>query len=96
MSFRALRAILEHEALGQRARFERYAADMLFAIASGTKIDAERSPRFTFHVEEVWKNPFEKKTDEPMTAEEIKAHILQKIEGLLNGSDDACRENQAG
>lgn len=71
--------------MNQQARFERYAADMLFAIASGIKIDAEKSPRFREQIDEMYANPFEAKRakqSQPKTAEEIKQYIRGKIREL--------------
>lgn len=99
---RALSALVEHEALGQRARFERYAASMLYAIAAGIKIDTDRVERFGAQVDKVYANPFVTKKQEPRTAAEIKAHLIERIDELLSGgvethgSDDAGREDHAG
>lgn len=71
--------------MNQQARFERFAADMLFSIASGIKIDAEKSPRFRVQIDEIYANPFEKKkakNTKPMTADEIKQYIRGKIRAL--------------
>ena len=75
--------MLQHEALGPEARFRRYAADLLFVIASGKNIDADRTPRFTEILKEIYQDPFEKKVKKPETAEEIKAYIVGKLEALL-------------
>lgn len=77
--------LLEHRAMNQQARFERFAADMLFAIASGIKIDAEKSPRFREQIDEMYANPFETnkaKQSNQMTAEEIKQYVRGKIRKL--------------
>ena len=68
--------------LSQEARFERFAADMLFAIASGIKIDKDKSPRFGQQVDEIYANPFTRKQNEQMTAAEIKEYIRGKIRVL--------------
>lgn len=68
--------------VGQRARFERYAAEMLFRIASGQHIDAEKSPRFGQIVDEVYQNPFVKR-EKPMSAEDIRKYTLRKVREAL-------------
>ena len=70
---------MQHERIGPRARFERYAADMLFWIASGKHIDDEKSPRFEEFIDSIYRNPFGEKK-KPMTAKDIKQHVLQKIQ----------------
>ena len=93
---------MEHEALGQRARFERYAAEMLYIIAAGEHIDTKKAERFGAQVDKVYANPFVKRKKEPETAAEIKAHLIERIDELLSGgvtthgSDDAGREDHAG
>ena len=52
-------------------------------IASGKNIDADRTPRFTEILKEIYQDPFEKKVKKPETAEEIKAYIVGKLEALL-------------
>ena len=76
----ALRALIQYEVMGQRARFERFSADMLFVIASGERIDKDRAPHFADILEKTYANPFEKKQNQPMTAAEIKQYILEKLE----------------
>ena len=92
---------MEHEAFGQRARFERYAANLMYIIAAGQKLDTDRAEKFIEQVDDVYRNPFERKK-KPKTAAEIKEHILglirktrKKLEGH-HGSDDAGGENHAG
>lgn len=100
---RSLWALLEHEALGHRARFERYAADLLYAIAAGKKIDTDRFERFGAQVDKVYANPFEAK-EKPMTAAEVKQHICERIDDTLarmkaegnNGSDETGGPDHAG
>ena len=77
---------MEHEAFGLTARFQRYAAEMLFMIASGKKLDAERSTTFSEIVDKVYRNPFEKKIKTPQTAEEIKAYVCARALEVINGS----------
>lgn len=79
----ALARLVTHEVLGQHARFERFAAEMLFMIATGNKIDPDRSERFSAQVNEVYRNPFEPVKYEPRTAAEIKAHISERIREAL-------------
>jgi len=90
--------------VGQRARFERYAAEMLFIIASGQHVDAEKSPRFGTIVDEIYRNPFVKR-EKPMSAEDIRQYTLRKVRealkayqkgGTLCGIDEARREAAAG
>ena len=70
--------------MGQRARFERFAADMLYVIASGGHIDTDAIKRFGEQLDEIYANPFEKKASEKkMTAADIKDHVASKIKGLL-------------
>lgn len=85
--------LLEHEALGQTARFERFVARLLFTIAAGEHIDKDRSEQFSAQVDAVYANPF-KEAEKEMTAEEIKGYVVHKLEGLLHGSNDACGENR--
>lgn len=85
--------------MSQSARFERFAASMLYTIASGAKIDTDRTVPFWKQVEELYANPFERKADQPVTAEEIKAHVLKKIRelrGKRDGSSEPGSENNAG
>ena len=84
LSLRALGYILEHESLGQTARFERFAAGLLHLIAAGQKIDPDKTPKFSAQVDEVYRNPFIQE-EKPMTADEIKQHIVDVIHELKNG-----------
>jgi len=77
---KALADLVAHEALGQRARFERYAADMLFMIAAGQKIDTNRTDRFSKKVGEIYRNPFVAVQKKPETKAEIVDYIYQKVE----------------
>lgn len=95
-SIRSLQAILERETLGQRARFERFAAEMLYIIAAGKRIDTERTERFSAQLDQVYKNPFERRRAQPQTAAEIKAYILERVEELIDGSDDPGGEDRPG
>ena len=78
---KALGYILHHETFGQRARYERFIADLLFVMASGNHIDESKSKRFGDIVDQVYKNPYAKAPKE-MTAEEIKQYIVQRLEDL--------------
>ena len=67
--------------LGQTARFQRYAAELLYVIAADRKIDPDRMPRFAEQVDEIYKNPFgETAKTKKMSADEIKQHIWNKLE----------------
>ena len=83
--------ILEHEVLGQTARFERFMADLMFFVASGKHIDPERSPRFAEQVEKVYGNPFTK-PQKQRTAAEVKEHILTRIRELRGVKNDGSAE----
>ena len=96
LSFRSLETLLERENLGQRARFERFVADLLYILAAGRNIDMDRADRFSVQLEEVFANPFVHRQKQPQTAAEIKDYILGKLEALINGSDDARREDRTG
>lgn len=72
--------------LGQTARAERYIANLLFTIAAGERIDKDRSERFSAQAEAAYANPFNKTAEKEMTAEEIRQHVMNRLEGLLNGS----------
>lgn len=75
--------ILRHHTFGQTARFERYTADLLWFIAAGKRIDPDRTVRFRDLVDRVFTPP--EKEEKPMTAAEVKAHIVSKIDDLLAG-----------
>lgn len=81
---RALAELLKHEVLGQRARYERYTADLLYMIAAGVKIDTSKVERFGTIVDKVYENPFIV-SKEPKTAAEVKQYLIGKIDQLLNG-----------
>ena len=72
---------MEHNALNQQARFERYAASLLCAIAAGVKIDPDRTEKFTKQMDDLYKNPFTetKQQNRPTSAADIRAHILSRI-----------------
>ena len=76
--------LIERDMLSQRARFERFAADMLFHMAGGEKIDTERSGNFGKQVDDVYRNPFEGRGNDTknMTAAEIKEYMLMRIREL--------------
>ena len=83
---RSLARLLQHNVLGQTARFERFAAGLLFKLAAGQKIDPEKSEPFSAQVETIYSNPFEEqKKAEPMTAAEIKSYLLEKMKARLHG-----------
>lgn len=82
MTLESLGRLLEHEVVGQRARFERYAADMLFMLASGQRVDAEKTPRFVTIVDEIYRNPFVRR-EKPMSAEDIRKYTLRKVREAL-------------
>ena len=93
----ALTMLLEHGALCQQARYERFMARMMFWLAGGKHIDTDATEGFEAQVEAVYANPFEKKKEQPMTAEEIKLHVLRLLGWRENdGSDDAGCEADAG
>lgn len=70
---------MQHETMGQDARFERFVAEILFTIASGVHIDPDLSHRFSEQIDDIYRNPFDQKK-KPMTTEEIKQYILKKLE----------------
>lgn len=69
--------------LGQRARFERFAAEMLYFIAAGVRINTDRCERFSRQVEDLYANPFVKKKQEPRTAAEITQYVAHRIEEAI-------------
>ena len=77
---KALEDLLMHEALGPRARFERYAADMLYMIAAGIKIDTKRSEKFSKQIDEIYRDPFVIVQKKPETKEDIVDYIYRKVE----------------
>lgn len=70
--------------LGPRAKFERYAADMLRIIASKKSIDLDQTKRLADILEP--ENPFEEKKPQ-MNANDIKAHIISRIRELRGSPD---------
>ena len=76
--------------MGQTARFERYMADLMHFVASGRKIDPEKSPKFITQIEKMYRNPFEKK--DLRSADEIKAHIIGRIKELRRVKKDGSAE----
>lgn len=55
-------------------------AEMIHVMASGAKIDADRTERFGAQLDDVYANPFEKKQKaKKMSAAEIKDYVLEKI-----------------
>ena len=72
-------------------------ARMMFIIAGGKRIDTDATDGFETQTEAVYANPFEKKKQQPMTAAEIKAHVLKLLGWEENdGSNDAGSEADAG
>lgn len=65
-------------AYGQAARFERFTASLLYVMASGKRIDPDRTERFSEQVDSVWKNPFKSK-QERMTSSEIKEYLIKRF-----------------
>jgi len=72
--------LIVYDVNGHRARFERYAADMLYVIASGNKLDTDKAERFGIVLEDFYRSPFSHKTGKLKTAADIKAYLLQKID----------------
>jgi len=66
---------------GQTARFERFAANMLYVLAKGHRIDQEQVEPFGVQLDEIYRNPF-RKPEKEMTAEEIKKHVLDRLNAL--------------
>ena len=95
-TIRSLTFLIEREALGLSARFERFAANMLYWIAAGRKIDVTQSERFSVQMDEIYENPFKRKKQEPQTAAEIKQYLMDKLEEMIDGLDDAGGEDHAG
>lgn len=91
---------------GQRAKFERFTAELLYTIAAGKHIDDVRSPKFGKILDDLYANPFEKRKrgKQPETAAEIVAYICGRFSELIeeearrdhHGSDDAGGENRPG
>ena len=88
----ALSAILAHEAMGPEARWRRHTAELLHILASGRRIDPDRTQTYGEILKEIYADPF-RKTEQPQTAAEIIGYIGKKLEGLLHGSAEAGREN---
>lgn len=59
-------------------------------VASGRKIDPEKTPRFITLIEKIFKNPFKKQ--DLRSAEEIKAHIKNRIHELRGGKKDGSAD----
>lgn len=58
----------------------------MYFVASGQKIDPERSPRFITQIEKMYRNPFQEK--DMRSAAEIKAHIIGRIRELRGVKED--------
>lgn len=86
LSVKSLFMLLSHHSTGPEARWRRYTADLLRVIASGMRIDPERSHSYEDILKEVYSDPFVKRKPQPQTTNEIIAYIGQKVEALLNGS----------
>lgn len=74
---------------------------MMYALAAGIKIDTDKTEPFSHQVNDLYRNPFEKKkqANQPKTAAEIKAYIrgkIRELRGKTNGSAEPCSENHAG
>jgi len=82
--------------MGQTARWQRFCADMLYAIAAGRHIDTDRTPKFWPQVDEVYRNPFRKEKQQPKTAEEIKEHMLQLIRANRERLAREAQEEKTG
>ena len=76
LSLTALVRIMSHTVNGPEARFQRYAARMLWVMASGQHIDPKQSRTFADELEEVYKNPFEKAVT---TAQSVIDHVLKRL-----------------
>ena len=70
--------MIEHDVVGQTARFERYVADKVYAVASGMKLDPDRNMRFGEIVDELYKNPFKAK-EEKMSAKDIIDYYMERL-----------------
>lgn len=78
----ALTRLVIREVDGPRAKFERYAADMLYIIASKAQLDTDVARKFGDILDAYYGNPFEKKKKK-MTAAEAKDHIVKKIRDTI-------------
>lgn len=56
---------------------------MLYTIAAGAKIDTGKVERFRAQLDDIYANPF-KKTKQPQTAAEVKEHLIQRIDQLID------------
>lgn len=68
---------------GPRAKFERYAADMLYVVASKGQLDTDTAKRFGEILEEYYANPFEKKKKK-MSAADIKSYVSEKLRSAID------------
>lgn len=58
-------------------------AEMIYILASGEHIDADRTERFGAQLEEVFANPFARaQRSKKMSSTEIKDYVLEKIAKL--------------
>jgi len=78
-SLRSLGRLMAHEVYGQTARFQRYAASMLYAIAGGRKIDLDRTEPFGRQIEDIYRNPFPRRASGPQTRKEIEEYIIRRL-----------------
>ena len=78
-SLRSLWRLMAHEVYGQTARFQRFAASMLFAIAGGRKIDLDRTEPFSRQIDDIYRNPFPRRAAGPQTRKEIEEYILKRL-----------------
>ena len=95
--------LIVYDVNGHRARFERYAADMLYVIASGNKLDTDKAERFSEILEDAYKSPFVRRKSKLRTAAEIKEYLIAKIDKTIkemgeesNGFNDISGENHVG
>ena len=78
-SLRSLWRLMVHEVYGQTARFQRYAASMLYAIAGGQKIDMNRTEPFGRQIDDIYRNPFQRRGVGLQTRKEIEEYIIRRL-----------------
>ena len=78
-SLRSLWRLMAHEVYGQTARFQRFAASMLYAIAGGRKIDLDRTEPFGRQIEDIYRNPFRRRGVGLQTRKEIEEYIIRRL-----------------
>lgn len=72
--------------MGQTSRWQRFTAELLYVMASGKRIDENKTERFGEILKEVYSDPFKKKTRQPETAQEIISYISGRVKELISGS----------